>query len=131
MDESTQPGRKPVGASRLLSSVRTRIIASYLILLTLGTLVSVLVVRQIFIVRLEDRIDSQLTQEVQEFRRLASEGIDPTTGRPFGRDVDRLFEVFLERNVPAEGEELIAIPRRGRPQYRYSERAQRAVEAGC
>src|SRR5918997_3530258 len=113
MDERTQPGRKPVGASRLLSSVRTRIIASYLILLTLGTLVSVLVVRQILIVRLEDRIESQLSQEVQEFRKLASVGIDPTTGERFGKDIDRLFEVFLARNVPAEGEELIGIPRTG------------------
>jgi signal transduction histidine kinase len=129
-DDDTRSPRSLLRSAPFLRSVRTRIIASYLILLTLGTLVSVLVVRQIFIVRLEDRIDSQLTQEVQEFRRLASEGFDPTTGRPFGRDVDRLFEVFLERNVPGEGEELIAIPRRGRPQYRYSERAQRAVEEG-
>jgi two-component system OmpR family sensor kinase len=114
----------------VLTSVRTRIIASYLILLTLGTVVSVLVVRQLLIVRLEDRIDSQLTQEVQEFRRLANEGVDPTTGRPFGRDVERLFKVFLARNVPAEGEELIGIPRRGAPRYRYSQRAQEAVEEG-
>jgi signal transduction histidine kinase len=128
-----KPDQRPpsrIGVSPFFRSVRTRIIASYLILLTLGTLLSVLVVRQILIVRLEDRIDSQLTQEVQEFRRLASEGVDPRTGRPFGRDVDRLFTVFLSRNVPAEGEELIAIPRLGPPRYRYSERAQRAVEDG-
>ena len=125
-----RPRRSRFGSPRFLRSVRTRIIASYLILLTLGTLLSVLVVRQILIVRLEDRIDSELTQEVQEFRRLASEGVDPTTGRPFGRDVDRLISVFLSRNVPGEGEELIGIPRRGAPRYRYSERAQRAVEEG-
>jgi signal transduction histidine kinase len=129
-EESNQPRIGGFSAPPLLQSVRTRIIASYLILLTLGTLVSVLVVRQILLVRLEDRIDSSLTQEVQEFRRLATEGVDPTTGRPFRRDVDRLFSVFLSRNVPAEGEELIAIPRRGAPRYRYSERAQAAVEEG-
>ncbi len=130
MTEDSRSLQSRLRSAPFLRSVRTRIIASYLILLTLGTLVSVLVVRQILIVRLEDRIESQLTQEVQEFRRLASEGIDPTTGEPFGRDVDRLFSVFLARNVPAEGEELIAIPRRGAPRYRYSERAQRAVEQG-
>jgi two-component system OmpR family sensor kinase len=128
--EPRRPLRSRIRSPRFLRSVRTRIIASYLILLTLGTLVSVLVVRQILIVRLEDRIESQLAQEVQEFRKLASVGIDPTTGERFGRDIDRLFEVFLERNVPAEGEELIGIPRTGPPRYRFSERAQDAVERG-
>jgi signal transduction histidine kinase len=128
--DSSQQVRSPGRAPRALSSVRTRIIASYLILLTLGALFSVLVIRQILIVRLEDRIDSQLTQEVQEFRRLAREGVDPTTGRPFRRDVERLFQVFLSRNVPAEGEELIGIPRRGAPRYRYSARAEQAIEEG-
>src|SRR5918999_2838569 len=109
-DEPRRPLRSRIRSPRFLRSVRTRIIASYLILLTLGTLVWVLVVRQILIVRLEDRIESQLSQEVQEFRKLASVGIDPTTGERFGKDIDRLFEVFLARNVPAEGEELIGIP---------------------
>lgn len=117
-------------ARRALRSVRTRIIASYLILLALGALVSVLVIRELLIVRLEDRIDAQLTQEVQEFRQLADEGVDPISGEPFGRNVERLFKVFLARNVPAEGEELITIPKRGAPRYRYSARAQDAVEQG-
>jgi two-component system OmpR family sensor kinase len=35
---------------------------------------------------------------------LARDGRDPRTGRPFGDDVKAIFDVFLSRNVPGEGE---------------------------
>ena len=119
------------GTRRLLSSVRTRIIAAFLILLTLGSVITVVAIRQLLIVRLDDRIEAERQQEVQEFRRLADEGVDPVSGEPFGRDVQRLFEVFISRNVPAEGEELITVPRRGKPLYDYSARAEEVFEEGA
>ncbi|MGH2953874.1 MAG: hypothetical protein ACRDK9_07610 [Solirubrobacterales bacterium] len=106
---------------RIAGDVRTRILVSYVILLTLAGFFSVLVVRQVLLVRLEDRIDSDLTQEVDEFGRLAG-GIDPETGERFGTDVKRIFDVYLSRNVAGEGEQLITIPRRGQAQFRNSER---------
>jgi signal transduction histidine kinase len=106
---------------RITSDVRTRILFSFFVLLALGALISVLVVRQVLLVRLDDRIDSDLSQEVDEFERLVR-GVDPETGKPFGTDVERIFDVFLSRNVAGEGEQLITIPLRGRPQYRNSER---------
>jgi signal transduction histidine kinase len=111
-------------------SVRTRIIASYLLLLGLGTLISVFVIRELLLGQLDDRVRADLQQEVEEFRRLAGEGVDPTTGRPFGRDIPRLFTVFLQRNVPGDDEELLTVPRRGRVRYRYSEREEEVLVGG-
>ena len=90
-------------------------------LLAIASLVSVLVVRQVLLVRLDDRVDNALTQEVDEFQKLAG-GVDPETGRPFGTDVKRIFDVYLERNVPGEGEQLLTVPRKGKARYRNSER---------
>jgi signal transduction histidine kinase len=65
---------------------------------------------------------------VREFRTLATQGTDPATGRPFGYNVNRLFKVYLSRNVPGEGEELITIPRRGQVRYQRSDRAEYVIE---
>jgi signal transduction histidine kinase len=114
-----QPGRPLSGW--IPANVRTRILVSYVVLLALAGLFSVLVVRQVLLVRLDDRIDSDLAQEVDEFERLAG-GIDPETGEPFGTDVRRIFDVYLSRNIAGEGEQLITIPRRGQARFRNSER---------
>jgi two-component system, OmpR family, sensor kinase len=113
---------------RAVRSVRVRILASYVILLAAASLVSVFVARQVLLVRLDDRIQDDLAQEVREFRTLAVEGTDPATGRPFGDDVNRIFDVYLSRNVPGEGEELITIPRRGRIRHQRSERAEFVIK---
>ena len=128
--ETTEPGaeagqappRRGLTFAQLTGDVRSRILASYVVLLLLAAVASTLIVRQVLLVRLDDRIEADLTQEVQEFRRLAS-GNDPETGEPFGNNVRRIFQVYLDRNVPGEGEELITVPARGRPFYRQSERA--------
>jgi signal transduction histidine kinase len=92
------------------------------ILLALAAFASVFAVRQVLLVRLDDRIQDSLNQEVQEFRQLAG-GLDPRTGDPFGDEVKRIFDVYFERNVPGEGEELITVPRRGEAQVLASDRA--------
>jgi signal transduction histidine kinase len=120
--------QRPPGPFRALRSVRIRILASYVILLAAASLVSVFVARQVLLVRLDDRIQDDLAQEVREFRTLAVQGSDPATGRPFGDNVNRIFQVFLSRNVPGEGEELITVPRRGQASYQQSERAEHVIE---
>ena len=85
-------------------------------LLAIAVVASVLVARQLLLVRLEERIDHELAQEVSELRLLAK-GRDPQTGRPFGTDVRRVFQVFLERNIPARNEVLITYVD-GRPYER-------------
>ena len=95
-------------ARRLRASIRTRILVSYVLVLTGATIASVLLVRQALLVRLDDRIDDQLVQESRELSRLAG-GEDPETGATFGSDVRRIFEVFFERNVPARNEAFLSF----------------------
>jgi signal transduction histidine kinase len=101
------------GPSRVSASLRTRIVAWFIGLLALATLSSVLVTRTVLLVRLDQRIDAELTQESAELRRLAT-GNDPETGKPFRSNVQRIFEVFFERNVPARNEAFITFVE-GRP----------------
>lgn len=124
--ESNAPGpeeARPGLRRRLLGDVRTRIIASYVVLLFLSALATVLIVRQVLVVRLDDRVDRELAQEVGEFRRLAG-GVDPVTGEAFGPRVRPLFDLFFARNIPGEGEQLIGIPDEGEAQFRGARDAQ-------
>jgi signal transduction histidine kinase len=121
--DGTPPRRAPL-ARRIAGGVRTRILASYVILLAIASLASVLAVREVMLVRLDDRVEEDLQQEVEEFRNLASTGVDPETGEPFGTDVKAIFETYLERNVPDDDEELITVPRRGTPRSDRGDNAQ-------
>ena len=78
--------------------------AALVVLLVLSEVVSIVAERQILRARAEERVDGDLTREVEELRRLVSEGVDPNTGAPFGGDVQRIFDVVLQRNVPSERE---------------------------
>jgi signal transduction histidine kinase len=93
---------------RPFRSARTRILASYLVLLAFSTAATVVIIRQILLVRLDNEVQQTLVQETREFRQLVR-GRDPETGRPFGDDLRRIFEVFLDRNVPDDDEALVAI----------------------
>jgi signal transduction histidine kinase len=94
--------------ARLRFGLRARIIVGHVGLLAILVVASVLVARQVLLVRLEERIDAELQQEVSELKRLAS-GSDPETGRRFGDDVRRIFEVFLDRNIPARNEVILTF----------------------
>jgi two-component system, OmpR family, sensor kinase len=84
-------------------------LVSFALLMAVVSLVSVFLVRQVLLAGLDDRIDAALVQESRELNRLADRGIDPDTGEPFGTDVARLLEVFMERNVPARNEALLTF----------------------
>lgn len=104
---------------RVPTSVRTRMVWWFVLLLAAATLGSVLVVRQVLIQRLDARVDAELSQEVAEIRLLA-DGIDPATGQPFGPRVARIFEVFLDRNVPARSEVMLTFVGGGLEQERMA-----------
>jgi two-component system OmpR family sensor kinase len=72
-----------------------------------STLLSVLAIRQVLLARTADRVDLALTQEVEEFRQLVS-GNNPADGEPFRGRLRLIFNTFFDRNVPGEGETLIA-----------------------
>ncbi|QSB13400.1 HAMP domain-containing histidine kinase [Natronosporangium hydrolyticum] len=88
---------------RPVVSLRLRLLGWALLLLAVASLGSVVVVRQVLLNQLENRTTADLQQEVSEFRLLAG-GRDPTTGEPFGTDLGRIADTYLERNEPQEGE---------------------------
>src|SRR5918996_2229610 len=98
----------PPGARSVRFGLRARIILVHVGLLAFAILASVLVARQALLVRVEERIDAELGQEVSELRKLG-DGIDPSTGEPFGENVEQLFTVFLERNIPSRNEVVITF----------------------
>jgi two-component system OmpR family sensor kinase len=89
------------------AGTRTRILAAFALLAAASTALSLLLLHQILLARLDEEVARNLTQEVAEFRRLVS-GNDPVTGEPFGRDVRRIFDVYFARNVPHEGEVVLS-----------------------
>jgi len=91
-----------------LSGIRLRLIGSFVVLLTIASLVSVLIVREILLSRLDERIDREFVQETQELRVLAR-GNDPETGEPFAGRVRKIFEVFLRRNIPSRNETIVTF----------------------
>lgn len=108
--EPTTDGESRSHPSRRLSSIRFRLLAWFIALLTLAGAGSVLVVREILLNRLDERIDRELVQETKELRALAV-GNDPETGEPFGGRVRKIFSVYLERNYPSRNEALITFVR--------------------
>jgi signal transduction histidine kinase len=107
--ESPHGGEPPPSWRRkLFASIRSRLLASFVAVLALASLGSVIVVRGILLQRLDERINRELVQEAKELRRLAN-GNDPNTGEPFGGRVKRIFDVFLERNIPSRNEALITF----------------------
>ena len=106
------PTARPRGwirpARLVAAGLRPRILAWFIGVLTLTTLASLVVTAAVLDIRVDQRVDAELVQEAAELRRLAR-GNDPLTGRRFGPRVRRIFEVYLDRNVPSKNEALITF----------------------
>lgn len=109
-------GRRSGRLRGIPASLRTRIAAFFIAFFALAMGASVLVTYQALQIRLDQRIDGELAQEVAELRRLV-DGNDPADGEPFGNRVRRIFTVYLQRNVPSQNEALITLVD-GRPYQR-------------
>ncbi|MGH2736856.1 MAG: sensor histidine kinase [Actinomycetota bacterium] len=108
----TTDDRQPGGGARivrcLLSSVRTRLVFGFAVLLALAGLASVVIARQVLEGLLDERIDRDLVQEAEELRKLAG-GNDPETGEPFDGRVRRIFHTYLQGNIPSRNEAMISF----------------------
>ena len=98
-------GRRLLAAT---ASYRLRVVVWFVLLLGLGTIGTIVVVGEVLLQDTDERIRRELVQESEEFRQLAG-GNDPETGQPFGQDVVRIFDVYLERNVPARNEVVLTF----------------------
>jgi len=87
-------------------SVRTRITVSVAVLVGLALTGAGFTVYALESAHIEDAVARQIDQELAEFSRFRTQGIDPETGeRP--ATVERLIRVFLLRNVPDDDELLL------------------------
>ncbi|MGH8873973.1 MAG: sensor histidine kinase [Acidimicrobiia bacterium] len=91
-----------------MRSTRTRILLWAIALLALSAVASVVAMRHLLLLRLDERIERQMRQEVGELRILAG-GNDPQTGLPFGTDLRAVFDVYFARSISEEGEEVLGI----------------------
>jgi two-component system OmpR family sensor kinase len=96
------------GRPRVLWGIRGRILFWYIAVLAVAMGVAIVVDRQVLIRRVHARVDESLVREAEELRRLSG-GRDPETGERFGDDVDRIFQVFLGRNIPARNETYVTF----------------------
>ncbi|MEP4593208.1 MAG: ATP-binding protein, partial [Ilumatobacter sp.] len=82
---------------------RSRVLGFVAALLIGAFAVGVVVQRAVVLARLDEEVSTSLDEERVKITRLAA-GRDPTTGEPFDGDVRAIFDTFLRRNVPGEGE---------------------------
>jgi two-component system, OmpR family, sensor kinase len=90
---------------RFRLSARLRILGWILALTALAIVGALVLSRRLLLEQLDAEVNDHLEQELDEIGVLAG-GRDPTTGQPFGTDVVAIFDTFLRRNVPGEGEAL-------------------------
>ncbi|MEV0622373.1 ATP-binding protein [Nonomuraea sp. NPDC050404] len=89
-------------------SARARIVGWMLAVVGLALLVSILATWSILFVRLNDRMEAELRNEVDKLRQYADRALDPETGKPV-TDVENLMTGYLQLNVPDRWETLFTI----------------------
>ncbi|ALC04767.1 hypothetical protein CDES_01465 [Corynebacterium deserti GIMN1.010] len=90
------------------ASLRWRIVfwMSAVVFLTLASVV--IITRSVLLSEVTNEANSAVEQEIEEFRRFASDGIDPETAQPFDSG-HRLMEVYLSRQIPDENEAILGL----------------------
>jgi two-component system, OmpR family, sensor kinase len=88
-------------------TVRVRILTAVVALAALGMAVAGTTAFLLQRDRLDQIIDASLERNTEEFRTLATEGVDPVTGEPF-TSVRRLLQIGIQRTVTAENEGMFA-----------------------
>jgi two-component system, OmpR family, sensor kinase len=108
IDEVVEPGAGSHPWRLGLRTTRSRLVASYLVLLVLAGAVATLALRQLLVIRLDDQVADDLRQEIAEIQNLSQRGRDPETALPF-TSLNRVYEVFFGRNLPGQDEALVAF----------------------
>ena len=92
----------------IFGSTRTRLLVIFFALLAIFGAGTTLAIRQILELRLNDRTEAALRQEVQEVQSLLRAGRDPETARPFA-SLERAWDVYHDRNVPSIEEAFVLL----------------------
>jgi two-component system, OmpR family, sensor kinase len=97
-----RPSGKEKARQPLLGDVRTRVLASFFILLVVSTAVSLLVLRQVLISRIGNDVRETLTAQVEPLRAIAATGRDPETGNPLNGNLEKIFASYLQQERAAD-----------------------------
>lgn len=89
--------------------MRTRVLVSFLVLLTLSTAASLIVLRQVLVSRIGDEVSETLTEDVSELEAISASGKDPSTRKPFNGDVGRVFDAFVRDRVLAPDTAIVTF----------------------
>jgi two-component system, OmpR family, sensor kinase len=92
----------------LLGSMRVRILAALVILLAGSSAISIVVLRNGLLTRLDEEVKVDLRKEAEEFQLLAT-GLSERTKPPLGDNLKVIFDLYLRREVADEGESLLAF----------------------
>lgn len=104
-----QPGQGEVPRQRLLAGMRTRVLISFLVLLTVSTAASLVVLREVLTSRINDEVGESLTADVAELQALSERRVDPETGKPFDGRLERLFDAFLDGRSVSRGSAIVTF----------------------
>lgn len=100
---TSEPSSTMTDQRRSRFGFRARVLGFSAALLAGAIVVGLVVQRAVLLRRLDAEVAASLEQEREEMQRLA-DGRNPATGQPFEGDVRAIFDTFLSRNVPIEGE---------------------------
>lgn len=93
---------------RGLGSLRWRIIFWITCVVLVALACVIVITRSVLQTQVTDAANSAVEQEIEEFQQFAAEGTDPLTAEPFVSP-QRLIEVYLSRQIPAEDEVLLGL----------------------
>lgn len=93
---------------RRARSARWRILGWYVGLLAFALAAALLIQRSYLLGQVISDADAALDQESEELRSLAG-GINPETGEEFAGNVEAIFDVYFDRNVPLAGEIVVTF----------------------
>lgn len=105
---TTERAMTTIKPRRLHPSFRLRVLGSFAALLAMAAVAGLFLQRAVLLRALDRDVEASLEQERSELETLAG-GHNPLTGEPFAGDVQAIFDTFLRRNVPQEGEVYLAF----------------------
>lgn len=89
-------------------SARWRIVGWIVLTTSIALLAVVVTMRSLLLGQVAQSANEGITQEIEEFRTFAHEGVDPQTAQPFASEA-ALMQRYLSRQTPATHEAFIAV----------------------
>jgi len=91
-----------------ITSTRTRVLAWFLLIVTIALTMNLVVIWRLLDGRAHDAVHAELEHEVVKFREFAERAVDPATGAAF-TDVNSMMTAYLAEAVPEEHEALFSV----------------------